>query len=398
MKIGVLTSGFHPDRLDARNRSVWEINSRLKKRGHEVTIITDTYVPSYERLGVKVYGLASKSSFGFFSDAQNIVRNLNLDLCHFYGSLSGAILFSHFFHDFSGTAIVGIYDNPLTINDMFNLTTQDLCWSSLSTLHSLLNSAIPSYLVSIHLRKIEKIILLGDDKRVDSKLLTKKTTIVPHGVDYYKFAQYNLKYAESLKAHMGFCKNDKIVLYLGHCSPSRGLDDLIASFHIIKKETPKAKLLLVVTPTSYLGYIQKIIRKYNLTDRVKIVARWVYNPEHYFWLSDVVVVPYRFKDSLRIPFVLLEAMASGKPIVATDVACSSFSFKNEVDGLVVKAGRRDDLASAILKFLLDDSLAKICGFNAQTKVKSLDWEVVVEKIENIYREVTNKNVEKRKNC
>ena len=40
MKIGVVVSEFHPNRLDAVGRSVWEISKRLGKKRHKITIIT----------------------------------------------------------------------------------------------------------------------------------------------------------------------------------------------------------------------------------------------------------------------------------------------------------------------------------------------------------------------
>ncbi|MEM2129663.1 MAG: glycosyltransferase family 4 protein [Candidatus Bathyarchaeia archaeon] len=392
MRIGVLTSGFDPCKLEAVNRSVFEINLRLKRGGHEVFIITNTGEFLYEIEGIKIYGLPKKSSFGFgfFYNARNIIRKLNTDLCHFYGSLSGAILFSHFFRDFERSVIASIYDNPLNIRDLSDLRMSDLRWDPLRTLNAILNLALPPYLIKSHLEKLDKIILLGEDRRFDLEFWLDKIAIVPHGVDFHRFAKCNLQLVKDLKSNIGFCNDVKVVLYYGHCYPSRGIEDLVMSFRIINKEMRNARLLLVVTPSSYLEYIRKIIKKHDLSNCTTIITQWINNPEHYFWLSDIVVVPYRFKTFVRIPFVLLEAMAAGRPVVVTDIANGCFLVEHMVSGLVVKRGRKKDLASAILSFLRDETFSIRCGLNAQQRVQPLDWDKVSIKVLKIYSEELEK--------
>ena len=69
------------------------------------------------------------------------------------------------------------------------------------------------------------------------------------------------------------------------------------------------------------------------------------------------------------PWVILEAMTAGVPIVATNIAGVSEMIENEKSGLLVEPADPEALSSAIEKILTHPSLAQECVKNALTAVK-----------------------------
>jgi glycosyltransferase involved in cell wall biosynthesis len=84
--------------------------------------------------------------------------------------------------------------------------------------------------------------------------------------------------------------------------------------------------------------------------------------------SDVVCVPTRYREGL--PTALLEAAASGRPIVATDnVGCREF-IEDGSTGLMAPCGSSPDLAEALERVLTDESLADRLRRNAYDRYRA----------------------------
>ena len=92
-------------------------------------------------------------------------------------------------------------------------------------------------------------------------------------------------------------------------------------------------------------------------------------------------------DKESFGLVLLEAMAAGKPTVASSIAGYAAVVSDGVDGLLV--GPRDEraLASAILKLLGDRSLRESMGGMGALKAKDYSWETVAQRVMSYYEDV-----------
>ena len=71
----------------------------------------------------------------------------------------------------------------------------------------------------------------------------------------------------------------------------------------------------------------------------------------------------------NFPFAILEAMAEGKPVVATRVGGIPEAVVDKVTGLLIPPGDIQGLANAINKLLEDSNLAKRLGSNAKNRIK-----------------------------
>ena len=85
--------------------------------------------------------------------------------------------------------------------------------------------------------------------------------------------------------------------------------------------------------------------------------------------------------------VLLEAQASGKPVVAFDVGGINEAVRNGETGLLVKRGSTGELTDALLKLLSNRTLKEKMGANGRRFVSdSFTWDICAQKMLSVYYE------------
>ena len=101
--------------------------------------------------------------------------------------------------------------------------------------------------------------------------------------------------------------------------------------------------------------------------------------------ADIFVSPLTtLHGTLGYPLSLLEAMASGKAIVASEIAGITELIVSERNGLLFSAGNGYKLAKAIDTLLTDEALRKNLGMNAMNEVVKYDAKGIAKKLGKIY--------------
>ena len=91
-----------------------------------------------------------------------------------------------------------------------------------------------------------------------------------------------------------------------------------------------------------------------------------------------------------MPNVVLEAMAVGKPVIATDTGGSKDIIDNGINGVLVEAGNSDALAEAILRLLENSEQRQRLGESAREKIKErFSIDKMVSKTEQVYSKFLN---------
>jgi glycosyltransferase involved in cell wall biosynthesis len=107
----------------------------------------------------------------------------------------------------------------------------------------------------------------------------------------------------------------------------------------------------------------------------------------YYQDCDVFVLP-SINQGEAFGMVLLEAMACGKPVIASNLPGVRSVFKNGKQGLLVNPGDVDDLSEKIKVILNDDSLAKRMGAEGRKLVEEkYTWEKVGKRLDEVYTKV-----------
>jgi phosphatidylinositol alpha-mannosyltransferase len=85
--------------------------------------------------------------------------------------------------------------------------------------------------------------------------------------------------------------------------------------------------------------------------------------------------------------VLVEAMAAGLPVVASDIPGYREVVRDGVEGLLVPPRDPEDLADAVLTLLREPERASALGEAGRERARRYSWDAVVTELEAVYREV-----------
>lgn len=197
---------------------------------------------------------------------------------------------------------------------------------------------------------------------------------VPFGVDAERF-------------HPGEDERDPIVLFVGALDKQhyfKGVEKLIEAFTIVLSTNPSAKLVLVGRG-NLENYYYKLAVKKKIDRQIEIVttasdkdlANW-------YRRASMSVLPSTNKSE-AFGLVLLEAMSSATPVVASNLPGVRNVFKNKTHGFLVKPGDVNMLANKISYLLKHPAEARNMGQAARRFVEDhYSWQKVGERLETAY--------------
>ena len=158
-----------------------------------------------------------------------------------------------------------------------------------------------------------------------------------------------------LRASLGL-RGRRIVLYVGKFSPGKGTADLVAAAGEVAREFPDVLFLFV--GEGELDAVEPVARRLGPLPNREV--------QKLYPLADVVVVPSVIPDALSR--VILEAMAAGRPVVATRVGGTPELVIDGKTGLLVERHAPAELARAIGSLLRDEALRVSLGAGARRHV------------------------------
>lgn len=170
-----------------------------------------------------------------------------------------------------------------------------------------------------------------------------------------------------LRSKLGFTEDERMVLAVGRLSKEKGQIDLLHAFKRMNDTHSEINARLVVVGDGpERAPLVEGVTSLGLVDHV-IFAGQVNNVGVYYAAADVLVNPSHSEGS---PYVLLEAMAAGLPIVATAVGGVPEMVENNETALLVPASDPQAMADAIVRILNDERLARRLTENASELVSS----------------------------
>lgn len=214
------------------------------------------------------------------------------------------------------------------------------------------------------------------NQQILEKLVRRKVDcrILPMGIDTYYYE--DPQSPESLRDDLGLPAG-KIILYVGKLSEKKGVFYLLKAFHSIAQGQTDSHLVIVGT-----GLLEQALKRE--TQRLGLESRVTFAGQqgkeavrNYFQASDLVVVPSIIDstgETEGLPVVLLEALACGKPVVATRVAGAPDVIVDGLNGFLAEPKDPQDLADKIKKGLSADP--DFISDQARESVQKYDWEMI----------------------
>lgn len=223
-------------------------------------------------------------------------------------------------------------------------------------------------------RTVNKIIAVSESTKRDimaTGISSSKVEIIPDGVD--KTPQINVSRNGSTSR----------VLFVGHCSPIKGVEYLLEAIWLLKDSDIVLDLVGdLKSNIEYTRRLQEMTHNWGISD--KIIFHGFVPRERIINLyteADIFVLPSLWEG---FGIVLLEAMAFELPVVATKAGAIPELVKDGVNGLLVPPANGRALAEAIAALIQNPGLRKKLGKNGRAIYnRSLTWEQVVEKFETV---------------
>lgn len=208
---------------------------------------------------------------------------------------------------------------------------------------------------------------------------------VPNGVDINKFNQFlNCNGLKELHK----IKDKKVILFVGAMDKAhmfKGIEKLLKSISKIHYDN---FLLLLIGDGDLKPFYMNLSKKLSISDKTLFVGR-VSNDDlpKYFALSDMVVLPSTTMGE-AFGLVLVEGMACGKAVIASNLPGVRTVVDDGINGFLVESCNISDLGSKISYLLKNESLRMNFGSMGRKKVEEkYSWEKIGKKLENVYQEI-----------
>lgn len=166
----------------------------------------------------------------------------------------------------------------------------------------------------------------------------------------------------------------RVVLFIGNLVPQKGVDTLISAF----KKIDIDDLGLFIVGSGPEG--QRLKAMSNGLDNIKFLGMRN-GLKEILTKSDVLVLPSREEG---FGLVLLEAMALGTPVVATNTGGIPEIVENGASGILVEKESSSELADAIVRVLEDEDLRKTLIENGKNRAKRFTWEKMGVEVDRLY--------------
>ena len=326
---------------------------------HAVSVFGDKFIPIGKPRPIPVSGSIARItiSLRLASRIKAVLEQENFDIIHlhepFMPMLCSAVL------RFSNTANVGTFH---------------ACHGSPGY-----NFAKPISTIMLNRRAHKlhgKIAVSKPAMEFASKYIPGYYNIIPNGVDLEHFTP-------NVSPIDRFCDGKINILFVGRLERRKGFDFLLKAYRWVRREIPDSRLIVVGPGIRLRHKYEKRVRQSGLEEDVIFIGR-VADDElpRYYKTADIFCSPATGRESFGI--VLLEAMAVGKPIVASNIDGYASVVTHGDEGLLVPPKNVEMLAQALVSLMTNEPLRRQMGARGRRKAQDYSWEHIAQRILNYY--------------
>lgn len=347
---------------------VQHLARQLRLMGHAVRIFApssradvDFDTPDFYRIGSPISIPVNDSvaritlSFHLADRVATIIEEEKFDVLHFHEPLMPAL--------------------PLT---MLRLSTT----ANVGTFHAFARSNAGYYygrpLLEPYLARLHRGIAVSEPARdfVNKYFPDYPLTVIPNGIDLdtYKPGLPPIRHL----------RDDRVnILFLGRLEKRKGLGDLLRAYRFMKARVPRSRLIVVGD-----GPLRSSVESYVARHRLPDVVLAGYVPDtvkpRYYTSADIFCSPATGAESFGI--VLLEAMASGLPVVATEVPGYMSVLTPGEDSITVRPKGWAELGAALVIMARDAELRRRMGEFGREKARLYSWDRIAARVVDVYDE------------
>ncbi len=220
----------------------------------------------------------------------------------------------------------------------------------------------------------------------------RKIEIVPPGVNADHFHPIP---EDEAKVKLGIDQNTRLLLFVGRIEPLKAVDTIIQSADQILEQRPQLmqKLRIAIVGgdpndpnDTELMRLQKEVAERNLDAHVQFLgAKGHPLLPYYYSAAEAVIVP---SDYESFGMVALEAMASGTPVVASEVGGLAFLVRDGETGYLIPARDSQALSERLLELLETPQHRQRLGKNAVELAQQYQWSKIKDQLLDVFDELT----------
>ncbi len=375
MRIALVSPYFHPH-IGGVESHVRSLAAELVRRGHELRVFTSMHeeLPEDELLeGVHVRRVPVRALLFQTPMTPKLVPELlkeRWDIIHSHSPPPLTAYYAARASKRSGTPLVHTHHcDP----ELPTLIGRAVTWVYYRTL------------LSYTLRKASRIIVYTESYAATSLALWRHPTVcIPTGLDLTSLGPH--VDGSWVRRRHGL-EGRRVVLFVGRLTAHKGVHTLIQALSLLGPETA----LLLVGPGEPPSAWRALIKDLGLGERVRFAGK--VEPRElpaYYAACDVLALPSLSRLE-AFGLVLVEAMASGRPVVASDLPGVREVFTPGETGFLVEPYNARDLADKLGTLLGDEGLRKRMGERALALARErYSWGAIGGRVEGVYREVLDK--------
>lgn len=218
-----------------------------------------------------------------------------------------------------------------------------------------------------------------------------KIVVIPPGVDIGRF--YPIP-SDEAKEYIGVPPCGRMILFVGRIEPLKGLDVLIEAIGIIHNKNvmnENSFCLAIIggepdqSPENEnieMARIMALSEQYGLKEFVTFLGKRSQDSlPYYYSAAEIVVVPSQYES---FGMVALEAMACGKPVVASQIGGLAYLVQDGITGFTVPVDDPVELANRLTSLLEDPGLRDRLGKQAVRVAQDYAWDKIASKLIPVY--------------
>jgi phosphatidyl-myo-inositol alpha-mannosyltransferase len=369
MKIALVTPYDYPF-PGGVTEHILQLDCEFRRRGHDTRIIAASSTDeTLDENVIKVSGAVSSFPFSgsnvrvtfspqVYQRIKKILKREKFDVVHAHEPAAPPLCPIVLHH--SSAVNVGTFHAYRETNTAYQITRP-----LLTPLYNKLNGRI---FVSEAVRDFTLAQFAGDYR------------VIPNGIDIQRFASPNIKPIER------FDDGRPNILYVGRLDKRKGFEYLLRAFPHIKEKFPDARLLVVgAFDDQEKERFVRYARKYRLKSVhfVGFVSRQ--ELPRYYRTATLFCAPSTGFESFGI--VLLEAMAAGVPIVASDITGYRQVLTHQREGTLVPPYEPEAIARACTALLNDPRTCQRMGAAGRVTAERYDWKHIADAVLAYYDEL-----------
>jgi phosphatidylinositol alpha-mannosyltransferase len=208
--------------------------------------------------------------------------------------------------------------------------------------------------------------------------------IIPNGIDLAHFSPNVAPLPEYQDGKIN-------ILFVGRLEKRKGLEYLLKAYRLIKPDFANCRLIVVGPGNKTRSKYENEVIEMGITDVIFTGGVDYDLLPRYYKTADIFIAPATGHESFGI--VLLEAMATGKPVVASNISGYASVITDGAEGILVPPKQEVPLAQAIVSLMKHPELRLQMGQKGMEKASKFGWDQVSRRVMDYYTKILiSKNV------